>query len=76
MEPQPPRKTTTLAESVRTLGPLASVGISFVLAIVMGAAIGLGLDRWLGSGPWGFLIFFAIGVAAGILNVYRAFGKS
>jgi ATP synthase protein I len=76
MDPQPPRKTTTLAESVRTLGPLASVGISFVLAIVMGAAIGLGLDRWLGTRPWGFLIFFAIGVAAGILNVYRAFGKS
>ena len=42
----------------------------------MGAAIGLGLDRWLGTTPWAFLVFFAIGVAAGILNVYRAFGKS
>jgi ATP synthase protein I len=41
----------------------------------MGAGIGLGLDRWLGTSPWGFLVFFAMGVAAGILNVYRAFGK-
>lgn len=76
MDDQPPPKTTSLAETVRTLGPLASVGISFVLAIVMGAGIGIGLDRWLGTTPWGFLIFFGIGVAAGILNVYRAFGRS
>ena len=46
MDDQPPvRKATTMAETVRTLGPLTSVGISFVLAIVMGAGIGLGLDR-------------------------------
>jgi ATP synthase protein I len=75
MDEQPPRKASTLAETVRTLGPLTSVGISFVLAIVMGAGIGLALDTWLGSSPWGFLAFFAIGVAAGILNVYRAFGR-
>ncbi|MEN3340439.1 MAG: hypothetical protein V7647_4115 [Acidobacteriota bacterium] len=76
MDDQPPPKTSGMAETMRTLGPLASVGISFVLAIVMGAAIGLGIDRWLGTTPWAFLIFFVIGVAAGILNVYRAFGKS
>lgn len=76
MADEPPRKPSTLAESVRTLGPLTSVGISFVLAIVMGAGAGLVLDRWLGSSPWGFLVFFVLGVAAGILNVYRAFGKS
>ncbi|MDQ3348045.1 MAG: AtpZ/AtpI family protein [Acidobacteriota bacterium] len=75
MDEQPPRKASSLADTVRTLGPLTSVGISFVLAIVMGAGIGLALDKWLGSSPWGFLAFFAIGVAAGILNVYRAFGR-
>lgn len=75
MDEQPPRKASTLAETVRTLGPLTSVGISFVVAIVMGAGIGLALDKWLGSSPWGFLGFFAIGVAAGVLNVYRAFGR-
>jgi len=75
MDEQPPRKASSLADTVRTLGPLTSVGISFVLAIVMGAGIGLALDKWLGSTPWAFLVFFAIGVAAGILNVYRAFGR-
>ncbi len=75
MDEQPPRKASSLADTVRTLGPLTSVGISFVLAIVMGAGIGLALDKWLGSSPWAFLVFFAIGVAAGILNVYRAFGR-
>ena len=76
MDEQPPRKTTSMADTMRTLGPLASVGISFVLAIVMGAGIGLAVDRWLHTTPWAFLVFFGIGVAAGILNVYRAFGKS
>ena len=76
MDEQPPRKATSLADTVRTLGPLTSVGFSFVLAIAMGVGLGLLLDRWLGTSPWCFLIFFVIGVVAGILNVYRAFGKS
>ncbi|MBP1605749.1 MAG: hypothetical protein H6Q08_1123, partial [Acidobacteria bacterium] len=25
----------------------------------------------LGTAPWGFFVFFAFGLAAGILNVYR-----
>jgi ATP synthase protein I len=75
MDDPAPRKTAKAADTMRTLGPLASVGISLVLAIVIGAAIGLGIDRWLGTRPWGFLIFFVFGVAGGILNVYRAFGK-
>jgi ATP synthase protein I len=37
----------------------------------MGAGAGYVVDRWLGSSPWGFLLFFFLGVAAGILNVIR-----
>jgi F0F1-type ATP synthase assembly protein I len=33
------------------------------------------LDRWLGTSPWFFFIFFIFGLAAGILNVYRTAGK-
>ena len=29
------------------------------------------LDKWLGTGPWLFLLFILFGLAAGILNVYR-----
>jgi F0F1-type ATP synthase assembly protein I len=47
------------------------VGLSFVLALVIGVAGGLWLDSRAGTAPWGVLIGFALGVAAGILNVYR-----
>lgn len=64
-----------MADTVRTLGALSTVGISFVLALVMGAWLGYLLDRWLGTSPWFFFIFFVIGLAAGVLNVYRTAGR-
>jgi len=36
-----------------------------------GAVIGWLLDRWLGTKPWLILVFFILGFAAGLLNVYR-----
>ena len=48
-------------------------GLEVVSALVVGVAIGLMLDRWLGTWPWIFLLFFVLGAAAGILNVYRLF---
>ncbi len=56
---------------VRTLGALSSVGIAFVLAVVIGAGFGYLLDRWFGTKFVFFLIFFFFGVVAGILNVVR-----
>jgi ATP synthase protein I len=76
VDPQPPsRETGSMAETMRTIGALSTVGISFVLAIAIGAGLGWYLDKSFGTGPWLFLIFFAIGVAAGILNVYRTAGR-
>ena len=48
-------------------------GVEVVSALVVGILIGFGLDRWLGTWPWLFLLFFVAGSAAGILNVYRLF---
>jgi ATP synthase protein I len=42
-------------------------------AIVVGGLIGYALDRWLGTTPWLFLVFFVLGFAAGILNILRAY---
>jgi ATP synthase protein I len=53
------------------LGALSTVGLSFVLAIVLGTLAGVWIDKTFGTGPWGLLIFFALGLAAGILNVFR-----
>ena len=48
-------------------------GVEVVSALVVGIVIGLLLDRWLGTWPWLFLLFFVAGSAAGIMNVYRLF---
>jgi ATP synthase protein I len=48
------------------------IGIELVVAIVVATAIGWAIDRWLGTRPWGMIVLFFMGVAAGMLNVYRA----
>ena len=75
MDPKSPPGRKSMADSMRTLGALSTVGFSFVLAIVIGAAFGYFLDGWLGTTPWLFFLFFFMGLAAGILNVYRTAGK-
>jgi ATP synthase protein I len=46
-----------------------------VAAVIVGGAIGYGLDSWLGSKPWLFLLFFVLGFAAGVLNVVRSYER-
>jgi ATP synthase protein I len=53
-------------------GVVLRVGIEMAGTLAVGVAIGWGLDRWLGTGPWLLVVFFFLGAAAGILNVYRA----
>jgi ATP synthase protein I len=74
METEGTKKGST-ADTVRTLGALSTVGFSFVLAIVIGTWFGWLLDGWLGTAPWMLLLFFFLGLAAGVLNVYRTAGK-
>jgi ATP synthase protein I len=45
-----------------------------VAAVLVGAAIGWLLDRWLGISPWGLIVFLLVGFAAGVLNLMRAAG--
>jgi ATP synthase protein I len=45
-----------------------------VAGVLVGAALGWLLDRWLGISPWGLIIFLLLGFAAGVLNVMRAAG--
>ena len=57
--------------------PSSQLGIAFkmstemVAAVVVGTIIGFILDNWFGTKPWLILIFFFVGVVAGILNVVR-----
>ena len=58
-------------ENVRLIGQLSTVGLSFVVAIVLGFGGGYLLDGWLGTRPWLAFLGFFVGLAAGITNVYR-----
>ena len=75
MTADPGRQRKPLSETVRQLGALSTVGFSFVLAVGLGVWFGFLLDRWLGTSPWGFFLFFIFGVVAGVLNVYRTAGR-
>ena len=66
------RNTNSTAETMRSFGTLGSVGLSFVISIVIGAGGGLLIDRWIGAGHWGFFIGFFLGLAAGVVTVVRA----
>lgn len=61
-----------LASLLKQLGTLSTLGIAFVVAIVIGTLVGYALDRWLGTLPVLMIVFFLFGVAAGYLNVFRA----
>ena len=51
-----------------------SLGISMVVAVLMGLGIGWLLQNLTGA-SWTFWIGVAIGIAAAILNVYKAYSK-
>lgn len=48
------------------------IGVELVAALVVAMGAGWLLDRWLGTRPWLMIVFFFLGSAAGIMNVYRA----
>jgi ATP synthase protein I len=59
------------ARTLRTIGQLSTIGLAFVFAIMFGFGGGYWLDQTLGTAPWLSLLGFALGLAAGILNVVR-----
>jgi ATP synthase protein I len=54
------------------LGIAFKISTEMVAAVVVGTIIGFILDNWFGTKPWLILIFFFVGVVAGILNVFRS----
>jgi ATP synthase protein I len=58
--------------------PNSKLGIAFRLvtellaAVIVGGAIGWGLDRLFGTGPLLLIVMFMVGVAAGFFNVVRS----
>ena len=47
------------------------ISTEIVAALVVGVGIGLLVDNYFGTKPFGLIIFFILGAFAGFLNVYR-----
>ena len=56
----------------KALGELSSIGITLVVATVIGLVGGYYADRWLGSKPWLTLLGLGMGIAAGFVNLFRS----
>ena len=53
------------------MGSAFKLGTELVAAVGVGTIIGFILDSWFGTKPWLIIIFFFLGAAAGMLNVFR-----
>ncbi len=58
--------------SRRAMGLAFRVGVELAAGLVVGGGIGWLLDAWFGTSPAMLILFFFVGAAAGMLNVFRA----
>ena len=58
-----------------SLGKAMKIGTELVAAVVVGSTIGFLLDNWFDTKPLLTICFFIMGVAAGILNVFKSAKK-
>jgi ATP synthase protein I len=59
----------------RDLVWLSTLGINLVLSGAAGLAIGYFIDKWLNTLPLMTMLFFCIGTAAGLRQIYREVRK-
>tara|TARA_B100000686_G_scaffold131666_1_gene138632 strand:- start:125 stop:409 length:285 start_codon:yes stop_codon:yes gene_type:complete len=55
-----------------SLGKALKISTELVAAVFVGSTIGFILDSWFDTKPLLTICFFILGVAAGILNVFRS----
>jgi ATP synthase protein I len=69
-EPGPARSTTDMSGFARGM----RLSAELVGGVAVGFIFGWLLDRWLGTSPWGVIVFLLLGFVAGVLNVMRSAG--
>ena len=57
------------------IGQAFKLSTELVAAVLVGTIIGFILDNWFDTKQWLIIIFFFVGVVAGILNVIRSAKK-
>ena len=67
------KNKTDLSQNTKKNGAGFGFKISteIVAALIVGVGIGLIVDNYFNSQPFGLIIFFILGALAGFLNIYR-----
>jgi len=68
-------KTKNESSNAASLGKALKISTELVAAVVVGSIMGFLLDGWFDTKPLLTICFFFMGVAAGILNVFRSAKK-
>lgn len=55
----------------KSVGELLSIGMTMVVATVIGLAAGWAGDRWLGTTPWLTMLGLGCGIAAAFVTLVR-----
>ena len=66
------KKSSKSDGSSSSMGAAFKMSTELVSAVAVGTIIGFILDNWFGTKPWLILIFFFVGVVAGIMNVVKS----
>ena len=68
-------KKENSSSNAASLGKALKISTELVASVVVGSTIGFLLDNWFGTKPLLTICFFIMGVAAGILNVFKTAKK-
>jgi len=63
------------AGSMKGMAEGLKIASEFIAGVVVGVAIGYGIDQLFGTSPFGLIVFLLLGFAAGVLNVIRSAGR-
>ena len=63
------------SSNAASLGKALKISTELVAAVFVGSTIGFILDNWFDTKPLLIICFFFMGVAAGILNVFKSAKK-
>ena len=69
------RNLSKKSQNSSSIGAAFKLSTELVSAVAVGTIIGFILDNWFGTKPWLILIFFFVGVAAGIMNIVKSAKK-
>ena len=68
-------KKENSSSNAASLGKALKISTELVASVVVGSTIGFLLDNWFDTKPLLTICFFIMGVAAGILNVFKSAKK-